>query len=63
MSIATTHVLDKACTTEVWNGSDAAGVCRDYKALWGMTLVGSYVFLRPMYSDRFEALKTNYLCN
>jgi len=56
MSIATTHVLNKACTTEVWNGSDAAGVCRDYKALWGMTLVGSVAtfaaFLLDLHTQR-----------
>ncbi|CZR53380.1 uncharacterized protein PAC_03258 [Phialocephala subalpina] len=40
-SVSTSHVLAKACTGSIWGGEAEAGVCRDYKALWGMTLVGT----------------------
>ncbi|RDL38939.1 Uncharacterized protein BP5553_03279 [Venustampulla echinocandica] len=40
-SISTSNVLGKACTRDVWDGDAAASVCRDYKALWAMTLVGT----------------------
>lgn len=40
-SVSTSHVLAKACTGNIWGGEAEAGVCRDYKALWGMTLVGT----------------------
>jgi hypothetical protein len=40
-SITTSHVLQKQCTGKVWGGEAEAGVCRDYKALWSMTLVGA----------------------
>ncbi|KUJ17989.1 uncharacterized protein LY89DRAFT_696449 [Mollisia scopiformis] len=40
-SVSTSHVLAKACTGSVWGGEAEAGVCRDYKALWGMALVGT----------------------
>ncbi|KAH7351246.1 hypothetical protein BKA65DRAFT_500067 [Rhexocercosporidium sp. MPI-PUGE-AT-0058] len=40
-SISTSHVLAKTCSKEVWGGAAAAGVCRDYKALWAMTLCGT----------------------
>lgn len=40
-SISSSNVLGKACTREVWEGEAAASVCRDYKALWAMTLVGT----------------------
>jgi hypothetical protein len=46
-SVSTSHVLAKACTGPVWGGEAGAGVCRDYKALWSMTLVGTYVFPFP----------------
>ena len=39
------NVLAKQCTVSVWRGEAEASVCRDYKALWAMTLVGTYVFL------------------
>lgn len=40
-SVSTSHVLAKQCTGSVWGGEAEAGVCRDYKALWSMTLVGT----------------------
>jgi hypothetical protein len=40
-SVSTSHVLQKQCTGKVWGGDAEAGVCRDYKALWSMTLVGT----------------------
>lgn len=40
-SVSTSHVLQKQCTGKVWGGAAEAGVCRDYKALWSMTLVGT----------------------
>jgi hypothetical protein len=40
-SISTSHVLAKACTGPIWGGEAGAGVCRDYKALWSMTLIGT----------------------
>ncbi|TVY83715.1 hypothetical protein LSUE1_G002568 [Lachnellula suecica] len=40
-SISTSHVLNKACTGRAWGSEAGAGVCRDYKALWSMTLVGT----------------------
>jgi len=44
-SVNTSHVLQKQCSGEEWGGNTRAGVCRDYKALWAMTLIGSYVSL------------------
>jgi len=56
MSLSRTDVLIKQCTPENWDGPDAAGVCRDYKALWGMTLVGSVssflAFLLDIHTQR-----------
>jgi len=40
-SVSTSHVLEKQCTGKVWGGVAEAGVCRDYKALWAMTLIGT----------------------
>ncbi len=40
-SISSSHVLAKQCTSKVWDGEAAAGICRDYKALWAMTLCGT----------------------
>jgi hypothetical protein len=40
-SVSTSHVLQKSCTGSVWGGEAEAGVCRDYKALWSMTLCGT----------------------
>lgn len=40
-SVSTSHVLAKACTGRIWGGAAEAGVCRDYKALWSMTLIGT----------------------
>lgn len=57
MSLSRTDVLIKQCTPENWDGPDAAGVCRDYKALWGMTLVGSYVLPYP--GARYDPRRTN----
>ena len=52
-SVSTSHVLQKACTGTVWGGEAEAGVCRDYKALWAMTLVGLYVHSALPNSDSF----------
>jgi hypothetical protein len=40
-SVSTSNVLGKQCTGKVWGGEAEAGVCRDYKALWSMTLCGT----------------------
>jgi len=40
-SVSTSHVLAKQCSGRVWGGEAEAGVCRDYKALWSMTLIGT----------------------
>lgn len=40
-SVSTSHVLAKQCSGKVWGGEAEAGVCRDYKALWAMTLCGT----------------------
>jgi hypothetical protein len=42
-SLSSSHLLDRQCSGKEWGGLAEAGVCRDYKALWGMTLVGTYV--------------------
>ncbi|KAL2071135.1 hypothetical protein VTL71DRAFT_12370 [Oculimacula yallundae] len=39
-SINNSRVLAKTCSKQAWGGDAAAGVCRDYKALWAMTLCG-----------------------
>lgn len=43
MSLAKSHVLNMQCTAGSLAGPDERDICRDYKALWGMSLVGSYV--------------------
>jgi len=40
-SISTSHVLSKVCSRQVWGGEAEASICRDYKALWAMTLCGT----------------------
>jgi len=40
-SVSTSHVLMKQCSKTIWNGEAEASVCRDYKALWAMTLIGT----------------------
>jgi len=40
-SISTSGVLAKTCSPKIWDGEAGAGVCRDYKALWAMTLCGT----------------------
>ncbi|KAE8449802.1 hypothetical protein EG329_007278 [Mollisiaceae sp. DMI_Dod_QoI] len=50
-SVSTSNVLAKACTGKVWGGEAEAGVCRDYKALWGMTLVGTISTLAALSLD------------
>ncbi|PSS20633.1 hypothetical protein M430DRAFT_50282 [Amorphotheca resinae ATCC 22711] len=58
-SVSTSHVLEKACTGDVWGGSAEAGVCRDYKALWGMTLVGTVSTFSALLLDIHTQRKTN----
>jgi len=50
-SVSTSNVLAKACTGRIWGGEAEAGVCRDYKALWGMTLVGTISTLAALALD------------
>jgi len=50
-SVSTSHVLAKACTGSIWGGEAEAGVCRDYKALWGMTLVGTVSTFAALFLD------------
>jgi len=58
-SISTSHVLQKQCTGKVWGGEAEAGVCRDYKALWSMTLVGTVsTFLALLLDVRTHRLTT-----
>jgi hypothetical protein len=62
-SVSTSHVLEKQCTGKVWGGVAEAGVCRDYKALWSMTLIGTYVnhFLSsPLTHERRRFLTRKY---
>lgn len=40
-SVSSSHVLEKTCTVSGWGGALQAGVCRDYKVLWSMTLIGT----------------------
>jgi hypothetical protein len=42
-SISSSHVLERECSGKEWHNFLAASVCRDYKALWSMALVGTYV--------------------
>jgi len=42
-SISTSGVLVKSCSAKFWDGEAEAGVCRDYQALWAMTLCGTCV--------------------
>lgn len=47
-SIAGSQVLQKSCTAQQFGSDAGAGVCREYKALWSMTLcatVGSILAL------------------
>jgi len=50
-SVSTSHVLQKQCTGKVWGGTAEAGVCRDYKALWSMTLIGTVSTLAALLLD------------
>jgi hypothetical protein len=40
-NIAGSKVLQTECTAEHFGGEAGAGVCREYKALWGMTFCGT----------------------
>lgn len=47
-SVSTSHILGKYCVAAVWRGENTSGeaeaaICRDYKALWAMALVGTCV--------------------
>ncbi|CAL3968567.1 hypothetical protein PZA11_004119 [Diplocarpon coronariae] len=57
-SVRTSHVIEKQCTREVWGGDAAAGVCRDYKALWAMTLCGTVSTLAALTLDVHTQRKT-----
>ncbi|KAH8601064.1 hypothetical protein B0O99DRAFT_503176 [Bisporella sp. PMI_857] len=57
-SVSTSHVLEKQCTGKEWGGVAQAGVCRDYKALWGMTLVGTISTLAALLLDAHTYRKT-----
>lgn len=50
-SISQSHVLAKQCTGPIWGGEAEASVCRDYKALWSMTLVGTVSTLAALFLD------------
>ncbi|TVY26642.1 hypothetical protein LHYA1_G004123 [Lachnellula hyalina] len=50
-SVSSSHVLNKACTGSVWGGEAEAGICRDYKTLWSMTLVGTVSTLLALALD------------
>ncbi|PBP21437.1 hypothetical protein BUE80_DR007509 [Diplocarpon rosae] len=54
----TSHVIEKQCSSEVWGGDAAAGVCRDYKALWAMTLCGTVSTLAALALDVHTQRKT-----
>lgn len=49
-TVAKNEVLQQACTAAVWGRPENALICKDYKALWAMTLVATYVFLNPFFS-------------
>ncbi|PBP21484.1 hypothetical protein BUE80_DR007681, partial [Diplocarpon rosae] len=57
-SISTSHVIEKQCSSEVWGGDAAAGVCREYKALWAMTLCGTVSSLAALALDVHTQRKT-----
>lgn len=58
-SVSTSHVLAKQCTGSVWGGEAEAGVCRDYKALWSMTLVGTVSTIAALALDITTQNKVN----
>lgn len=63
MSLSKTHVLVTSCTSSTWDGPLESGVCRDYKALWGMALVGSYVHISPPPLGTIRGARTNNQCH
>jgi len=58
-SMDTSHVLAKACTGPIWGSEAGAGVCRDYKALWSMTLVGTVATCSALALDLSTWKKTH----
>lgn len=57
-SVSSSHVLEKQCTGKVWGGVAEAGVCRDYKALWSMALVGTVSTFAALCLDAHTHRKT-----
>jgi hypothetical protein len=57
-SVSTSHVLAKQCTGSIWGGDAEAGVCRDYKALWSMTLFGTISTFAALALDYHTHQKT-----
>ncbi|KAF4629671.1 hypothetical protein G7Y89_g8472 [Cudoniella acicularis] len=58
-SISTSQVLAKACSAYVWNGEAEAGVCRDYKALWSMSLIATVSTFAALALDLHTWKKSN----
>jgi len=57
-SVSSSHVLEKHCTGKVWGGMAEAGVCRDYKALWSMALIGTLSTFAALLLDAHTQRKT-----
>ncbi|KAG9248197.1 hypothetical protein BJ878DRAFT_538608 [Calycina marina] len=57
--VSTSHVLHRQCSGQEWGGVTRAGVCRDYKALWSMTLVGTVSTFGAVLLDAHIYRKTN----
>jgi len=57
-SISSSHVLARSCSTQEWGGVTEAGVCRDYKALWSMTLGGTISTIAALALDVHTHRKT-----
>jgi len=58
-SVSSSHVLEKQCSGKVWGGLAEAGVCRDYKALWSMALIGTVSTVGALLLDAHTYRKTN----
>jgi hypothetical protein len=54
MAVAKQSLLAKECTRSVWGGEDEAKICTDYKALWAMSLLGTYVITSSTSSTRAQ---------
>lgn len=63
-SISNSNVLGKTCSIQAWKEPAAVSVCRDYKALWSMTFVATYVHPPQIYGSipvDFEILTNDRL--